>query len=98
MTEKVATGVLSGVVKVSGFFTSSVANTKAGKKFFNLLPGEIVLASLDGFSMFIILRLGFVCSLSCIHCRTSNFHNVSIVQHVHEMWSCVPLCISAVGS
>ncbi|KAJ7953144.1 Senescence/dehydration-associated protein-related [Quillaja saponaria] len=50
MTEKVANGVLSGVVKVSGFFTSSVANSKAGKKFFSLLPGEIVLASLDGFS------------------------------------------------
>ncbi|XP_010547422.1 PREDICTED: senescence/dehydration-associated protein At3g51250 isoform X2 [Tarenaya hassleriana] len=49
MTEKVANGVLSGVVKVSGFFTSSVANSKAGKKFFGLLPGEIVLASLDGF-------------------------------------------------
>ena len=51
MTEKVALGVLSGVVKVSGFFTSSVANSKAGKKFFGLLPGEMVLASLDGFSM-----------------------------------------------
>ncbi|PON89357.1 Senescence/spartin-associated [Trema orientale] len=50
MTEKVANGVLSGVVKVSGFFTSSVANSKVGKKFFGLLPGEIVLASLDGFS------------------------------------------------
>ncbi|KAL5557534.1 hypothetical protein UlMin_039770 [Ulmus minor] len=50
MTEKVANGVLSGVVKVSGFFTSSVANSKAGKKFFGLLPGEIILASLDGFS------------------------------------------------
>ncbi|CDP01876.1 unnamed protein product [Coffea canephora] len=50
MTEKVALGVLSGVVKVSGFFTSSVANSKAGKKFFGLLPGEMVLASLDGFS------------------------------------------------
>ncbi|KAE9597887.1 hypothetical protein Lal_00029491 [Lupinus albus] len=50
MTENVATGVLSGVVKVSGFFTSSVANSKAGKKFFSLLPGEVVLASLDGFS------------------------------------------------
>jgi len=37
MTEKVANGVLSGVVKVSG-----------------LLPGEILLASLDGFSMLII--------------------------------------------
>ncbi|XP_029120062.1 protein EARLY-RESPONSIVE TO DEHYDRATION 7, chloroplastic isoform X1 [Elaeis guineensis] len=49
MSEKVATGILSGVVKVSGFFTSSVVNSKAGKKFFSLLPGEIVLASLDGF-------------------------------------------------
>ncbi|XP_051141002.1 protein EARLY-RESPONSIVE TO DEHYDRATION 7, chloroplastic-like [Andrographis paniculata] len=50
ITEKVATGVLSGVVKVSGFFTSSVSNSTMGKKFFNLLPGEVVLASLDGFS------------------------------------------------
>ncbi|GFQ08092.1 hypothetical protein PHJA_002953200 [Phtheirospermum japonicum] len=50
MSEKVANGVLSGVVKVSGFFTGSVANSKVGKKFFGLLPGEIVLASLDGFS------------------------------------------------
>ncbi|XP_047338600.1 protein EARLY-RESPONSIVE TO DEHYDRATION 7, chloroplastic-like [Impatiens glandulifera] len=49
MTEKVAGGILSGVIKVSGFFTSSVANSKVGKKFFSLLPGEIILASLDGF-------------------------------------------------
>ncbi|XP_061367735.1 protein EARLY-RESPONSIVE TO DEHYDRATION 7, chloroplastic [Gastrolobium bilobum] len=49
MTEKVANGFLSGVVKVSGFFTSSVVNSKVGKKFFSLLPGEVVLASLDGF-------------------------------------------------
>lgn len=56
MSEKVATGVLSGVIKVSGIFTNSVANSKAGKKFFSLLPGELVLASLDGFSMFITLR------------------------------------------
>lgn len=49
MSEKVATGILSGVVKVSGFFTSTVANSKVGQKFFSLLPGEIVLASLDGF-------------------------------------------------
>ncbi|KAH6760033.1 Senescence/dehydration-associated protein-like protein [Perilla frutescens var. frutescens] len=50
MTEKVAGGVLSGVVKVSGYFAGSVANSKMGKKFFKLLPGEVVLASLDGFS------------------------------------------------
>ncbi|XP_047324545.1 protein EARLY-RESPONSIVE TO DEHYDRATION 7, chloroplastic-like [Impatiens glandulifera] len=50
MSEKVATGVLSGVVRVSGFFTSSIVNSSVGKKFFSLLPGEIVLASLDGFN------------------------------------------------
>ncbi|XP_008242060.1 PREDICTED: uncharacterized protein LOC103340417 [Prunus mume] len=48
-TQKVAAGVLSGVLKVSGYFTSSVVNSKVGKKFFRLLPGEILLASLDGF-------------------------------------------------
>ncbi|XAR59830.1 hypothetical protein NMG60_11015811 [Bertholletia excelsa] len=50
MSEKVATGILSGVVKVSCFFTSSIVNSSVGKKFFSLLPGEIVLASLDGFN------------------------------------------------
>ncbi|XAR73762.1 hypothetical protein NMG60_11007840 [Bertholletia excelsa] len=50
MTEKVANGVLSGVVKVSGLFTSRVANSRMGKKLFGLLPGEIVLATMDGFS------------------------------------------------
>lgn len=59
MSEKVATGVLSGVVKVSGFFTSSIVNSKVGKKFFSLMPGEIVLASLDGFSMSFISLLVF---------------------------------------
>ncbi|PKA46172.1 putative aarF domain-containing protein kinase [Apostasia shenzhenica] len=49
MSEKVANGILSGVIKVSGYFTSSVVNSRVGKKFFGLLPGEIVLASLDGF-------------------------------------------------
>ncbi|KAF6170836.1 hypothetical protein GIB67_015788 [Kingdonia uniflora] len=57
MSEKVATGVLSGVVKVSGYFTSSVVNSKLGKKFFGLLPGEVVLASLDGFGMLILFHL-----------------------------------------
>lgn len=52
MSESVATGLLSGVVKVSGFFTSSIVNSAPGKKFFSLLPGEIVLASLDGFSTY----------------------------------------------
>lgn len=66
MTETVATGVLSGVVKVAGFFTSSVANSKASKKFFDLLPGEMVLASFDGFSMCIIFSIhpfAFTCNI-----------------------------------
>ncbi|XP_004287799.1 PREDICTED: uncharacterized protein LOC101295942 [Fragaria vesca subsp. vesca] len=48
-TQKVATCVLSGVLKVSGYFTSTVVNSKVGKKFFRHLPGEILLAGLDGF-------------------------------------------------
>ncbi|KAG6397604.1 hypothetical protein SASPL_143773 [Salvia splendens] len=50
MTQRVATGVLTGVVKVSGYFTGSLANSKMGKKLFKYLPGEVLLASLDGFS------------------------------------------------
>ncbi|XP_074570721.1 protein EARLY-RESPONSIVE TO DEHYDRATION 7, chloroplastic-like [Curcuma longa] len=65
MSEKVATGVLSGVVKVSGFVTSSVVNSKIGKKFFGLLPGEIVLASLDGFGMILFLLLHLL-GVKCI--------------------------------
>ncbi|KAI9109594.1 hypothetical protein K1719_019224 [Acacia pycnantha] len=49
MTEKVATGLLSGVVKVSGLFATSMANTKAGKKIIKYIPEEVLLASLDGF-------------------------------------------------
>ncbi|KAJ8451928.1 hypothetical protein Cgig2_007411 [Carnegiea gigantea] len=49
-TKKAANGVISGAVRVSGFLTSSVVNSKAGKKVSNLLPGEMVSASLDGFN------------------------------------------------
>lgn len=65
-TQKVANGVLTGVVKVSGFFTSSVANSKAGKKFFSLLPGEVVLASLDGFSMLLNLYELLILNKFCV--------------------------------
>ncbi|XP_017241804.1 protein EARLY-RESPONSIVE TO DEHYDRATION 7, chloroplastic-like isoform X1 [Daucus carota subsp. sativus] len=50
MTEKVAFGILSGTVTVSGIFTSSIASSKLGRRLFGLLPGQIVLASLDGFN------------------------------------------------
>lgn len=49
MSEKVVSGVLNGVIKVSGFVTGSIVNSKPGKKFFGMLPGEIALATLDGF-------------------------------------------------
>ncbi|KAF7828972.1 protein EARLY-RESPONSIVE TO DEHYDRATION 7, chloroplastic-like [Senna tora] len=50
MTEKAANGVLSGVVKVSGLFATSMANSKTGKRIIRLLPEEVILASLDGFA------------------------------------------------
>ncbi|GMY05457.1 protein EARLY-RESPONSIVE TO DEHYDRATION 7, chloroplastic-like [Fagus crenata] len=62
MSENVASGVLSGVVKVSGFFTSSIVNSKVGKKFFSLLPGEIILASLDGFRAKLNVALLSLCA------------------------------------
>ncbi|XP_076949535.1 senescence/dehydration-associated protein At4g35985, chloroplastic-like [Bidens hawaiensis] len=49
MTEKVAGGILSGVLKITGYFGTSVANSRLGKKFFKFLPGEMALATLDGF-------------------------------------------------
>jgi len=49
MSENVAAGILSGVVKLTGYITGSVVNSKAGQKFFSLLPGEVLLASLDAF-------------------------------------------------
>nr|DAD41645.1 TPA_asm: hypothetical protein HUJ06_015968 [Nelumbo nucifera] len=53
--------------KVSGFFASPVVNSNVGKKFFEFLPGEIVLASLDGFSIYLLQSLFFFyCSLSRI--------------------------------
>jgi len=67
-TKKVANGVLSGVVRVSGFLTSSVVNSKAGKKVSNLLPGEMVSASLDGFSMLSYLIV-FLDLISCLGCN-----------------------------
>lgn len=63
MSEKVATGILSGVVSVSGLVTSSIVNSKAGKKFFSLLPGEILLASLEGFSKSFISNSLVSCNL-----------------------------------
>ncbi|CAN6290068.1 unnamed protein product [Urochloa humidicola] len=49
MSNRVANSILSGVLKVTGFVTSTVINSKPAQKFFKLMPGEVILASLDGF-------------------------------------------------
>ncbi|KAJ7553517.1 hypothetical protein O6H91_06G101500 [Diphasiastrum complanatum] len=49
MSQKTAKAVLSGVVTTAGMISSSVIQSKPGKKFFKLLPGEVALASLDAF-------------------------------------------------
>lgn len=79
-SEQVATGILSGVVKVSGFFTSSIVNSKAGKKFFSLLPGEIVLASLDGFSKF-VLNIAWFC-FAYNHVTNMAFHSLLLYENI----------------
>lgn len=82
MSETVASGILTGAVKVSGFVTSSVANSRMGKKLIDLLPGEVVVASLDGFGTFISdtsplvicwLHVGlFICSINILHLPKSH--------------------------
>lgn len=48
-TENVARSVLLGVVKTAGFFSGSLIKSRAGKKVFKLMPGEVALVSLDAF-------------------------------------------------
>jgi spartin len=48
-TETVARKVLSGVLRTVGFLSGSVINSVIGKKVFQLMPGEVLLASLDAF-------------------------------------------------
>lgn len=49
MSEQIVTGVLSGVVKAAAFITRPLVTSKAGQKLLSLMPGQIALASLDGF-------------------------------------------------
>eukprot|EP00249_Psilotum_nudum_P011164 c23003_g1_i1 orf=358-1674(+) len=50
MTDKVAKAVLQGILNTTGIITGSIIKSKAGQKFFKLVPGEVALASLDGFN------------------------------------------------
>eukprot|EP00253_Pinus_taeda_P031399 PITA_31399 len=50
MTEKLSENVLAGLITVSGAVTAPVVGSKAGQKFFRMLPGDVLLASLDAFN------------------------------------------------
>ncbi|CAA7035728.1 unnamed protein product [Microthlaspi erraticum] len=76
-TEEVAIAVLSGLIEVSGFFSSLVANTTAGKILFRLLPGEMVLATMDG-----INKVGDAVEISGRNVmKTSSTVTTEIVDH-----------------
>lgn len=49
MTERIAKGVLVGIITATGLASGPVMRSKAGKKFFRMLPGEVALVSLDAF-------------------------------------------------
>jgi hypothetical protein len=57
MTEKLSENLLVGVVTVSDGVTAPVVGSKAGQKFFRMLPGDVLLASLDAFSTAISLPI-----------------------------------------
>ncbi|RZC66753.1 hypothetical protein C5167_010437 [Papaver somniferum] len=82
MSEKVATGILCGVLKVSGYFSNSLVNSKVGKKFFSMLPGEVILASLDG--------LGRVCDAFEVAGKnvmsTSSTVTTGLVSHSNQFY------------
>ena len=48
-TERFAKGVLTGVITATNFVSVSAIKSKAGKKLFKMLPGEVALVSLDAF-------------------------------------------------
>jgi spartin len=50
MTENLSLIVLAGVVTVSGAVAAPVLGSEASQKFFRMLPGEVLLASLDAFN------------------------------------------------
>ena len=55
-TEQVANLVLNGVIKVAGFFTGALIKSETGRKFFQLVPGEVAMVSMDAFGMLRLLN------------------------------------------
>ena len=50
MTEKLSKSLLNGVGIVSGSVMAPVVKSQSGKAFLRMLPGEVLLASLDAVS------------------------------------------------
>jgi spartin len=48
-TDNVAKALLTGVLVTTGFFEGAIIKSRAGKKIFKLMPGEVALVSLDAF-------------------------------------------------
>lgn len=60
MTERIAKGVLVGIITATGLASGPVMRSKAGKKFFRMLPGEVALVSLDAFGNVLNLAVIFI--------------------------------------
>ena len=56
-TEQVASSLLNGVIKVAGFFTGALMRSEAGRRIFQLVPGEVAMVSMDSFGMFQLLNI-----------------------------------------
>jgi Senescence-associated protein len=63
MTEKMSASLLDVVVSVTGSITAPLFQSKAGKSFLSMVPGEVLLASLDAISKTYILNFTILHSL-----------------------------------
>lgn len=61
MTEKMSASLLDVVVSVTGSIAAPIFQSKAGKSFLSMVPGEVLLASLDAISKTYISNLILSC-------------------------------------
>lgn len=52
MTEKISGSLLDGVLQFTSLMAAPLARTRAGKSLMGLLPGEVLMASLDAVSKY----------------------------------------------
>ncbi|KAJ0766499.1 putative senescence/spartin-associated [Helianthus annuus] len=64
MTESMSKAMLNGVGIATGSVMGPVVRSQAGKTFFSMVPGEVLLASLDAVSKYYhsnFIKLTFIC-------------------------------------